>query len=321
MKQHLYLNQQLDTAWDLKQCLRPSTRALEAALNRRVQSGEIIRVFPRTYARTEQWNMLDPIEQDRYLIRAVSASKPSLIFGGREAAVIHGFEHQYQLHRGQRKLTIVESPNGSHPQKSRFTRIYHSSIPVMQVDGIQVTTPAQTVVDCAIMYPFVYALAIADSALRAGVSVTQIIEAAAAGKNPAQAMRVLHYADSRSENGGESYARAVIIESGFMVPELQVNFIDPQTQYTSRVDFLWRLPNGMLIAGELDGREKYVNPTMTKGRSINGIVVDEQERMQGLIRAGVSRIMRFGIADCDARTPLIRKLTQYGIPRVNALAS
>lgn len=58
---------------------------------------------------------------------------------------------------------------------------------------------------------------------------------------PPDRIRALHYdyADARSENGGEFECRAVIIEAGFMVPELQVEFnIDGRIK---RVDFVHQM--------------------------------------------------------------------------------
>lgn len=49
-----------------------------------------------------------------------------------------------------------------------------------------------------------------------------------------------------------------------------------------RVDFSWYLPGGRIVVGELDGQQKYVDPSMTGGRSIAAIVEDERERSQML---------------------------------------
>lgn len=77
-----------------------------------------------------------------------------------------------------------------------------------------VTTPVQTVLDCARRLPFDEALAVADSALRsAAVTRDQLIAAAAASsrKGRGAALRVAQAADPRSANPLESVVRAVAL--------------------------------------------------------------------------------------------------------------
>lgn len=316
MKKNTKVNAQLTQAWNEHKCLCPTDRATIVALNRRVQVGEVLRVFPNTYIRQEQWNQLNPIQQDGYLIRGLAAYKPSLIFAGKEAAVVHQLEHSYRLHQGIRTITIATSRNETHTNSPRVKRIVHAHKQSVVVDGIAVTPLAQTVADCAAMYSFEQVLCMADTALRKGVSRTELFEAAIQTPDPAKVARVIHCADARSENGGESYMRAVIIECGFVVPELQVECTDPETGNVYRVDFWWRLPDGRIIVGELDGQEKYVNPQMTGGKSARGVVIEEKEREQALYRAGVSRIVRFEVSECRNRTRFANKLASYGIPRM-----
>ena len=92
------------------------------------------------------------------------------------------------------------------------------------------------------------------------------------------------------------FALAVIFELGFPWPEQQVEFtcIGPDgARKVRRVDFSWYLPDGRIVVGELDGQQKYVDPSMTGGRSIAAIVEDERERSQMLYRCSVSAVVRF----------------------------
>ncbi|WP_291788685.1 hypothetical protein [Bifidobacterium sp.] len=129
--------------------------------------------------------------------------------------------------------------------------------------------------------------------------------------------KLLRYTDARSENGGESFARAVMIENGFSVPQLQVPFTDPLTGKQFRVDFLWRTADGRIIVGELDGTAKYVDPQMTDRKSIQETVQAEREREQALFRAGVTDIVRFTFDDAVRQKPLIAKLRRAGVPCVS----
>ena len=65
-----------------------------------------------------------------------------------------------------------------------------------------------------------------DSALRRGLVTREEIVAVCDGLRVdcGPVFRLLHYADARSENGGESFCRAVSIEEGFVPPQLQHTF-------------------------------------------------------------------------------------------------
>ncbi len=89
-----------------------------------------------------------------------------------------------------------------------------------------VTGPMRTVLDCARCLPFDEALAVADSALRAGHVDAGALGLAAAGLRGAgarAARRVAAHADSRAANPLESVLRALCIEEGFSLePQLKI---------------------------------------------------------------------------------------------------
>ena len=98
-----------------------------------------------------------------------------------------------------------------------------------------VTTRVQTVIDCARCYDLDVALAIADSAVRAGVPREELIAAAKASPRTgrAKAIRVVEAADPRSANPFESALKAIAKD----VPGLSV---EPQQWVgdVGRVDLL-----------------------------------------------------------------------------------
>ena len=89
-----------------------------------------------------------------------------------------------------------------------------------------VTTPLRTVLDCARSLAFDEALAVADSALRAGVVAPDALRAAAArsrGRGAAGIRRVAAHADGRAANPFESVLRALAVGEGLrLVPQLVV---------------------------------------------------------------------------------------------------
>ena len=79
-----------------------------------------------------------------------------------------------------------------------------------QVRG-RVTSPIQTVIDCARAYPYDVALSVADSALRAGIARDPLRAAALASPRTGRtrAVRVVDAADVRADNPFESVLRAI----------------------------------------------------------------------------------------------------------------
>ena len=127
------------------------------------------------------------------------------------------------------------------------------------------------------------------------------------------ALSTLSHADPRSESGGESLARALMIEFGFRLPELQVTVRSTLGDgHVYRPDFMWRLSSG-IVYGEFDGREKYVDPAMTHGASAASVMADERLRESRLSATG--RVMRFCYADLRSPARLARLLDAFGIPR------
>ncbi|NUS40574.1 MAG: type IV toxin-antitoxin system AbiEi family antitoxin domain-containing protein [Terrabacter sp.] len=80
------------------------------------------------------------------------------------------------------------------------------------VDG-WVTSKVRTVVDCCLDLPFDEALAVADSALRSGVQLADVVPAAAAlpPRQRRRVGRVLLHADHRAANPFESVLRAICL--------------------------------------------------------------------------------------------------------------
>lgn len=77
----------------------------------------------------------------------------------------------------------------------------------------RVTTPVQTVIDCARAYPLDVALSVADSALRSGVDRDRLRAAALASPRTGRGrvVRVVDAADVRADNPFESALRAIAL--------------------------------------------------------------------------------------------------------------
>lgn len=88
--------------------------------------------------------------------------------------------------------------------------VHWADLPAGAVRG-RVTSPVQTVIDCARSYHFDEALCVADSALRAGVNRDELIAAARASPRTGRSktVRVAEACDIRAANPFESALRAI----------------------------------------------------------------------------------------------------------------
>lgn len=322
MRKHTRIRELISDATAQRRCVHSSVRSEAAALQRRAQEGEeLIRVAPGYYAPREYWQDLRPPDRTLHLARAVGMNHPQWVFTGAAAAAAYGLEHQWTVHDGT--LAITDAKQNDFCRGSGIRRLYMPvgyMQPVEVVHGIRVPGVVQTVLDCARLFEFCNAIPVADSALARGMKYDELLSGCIGlnGELP-KVMRVLNHADGASENGGESLARATIIEGGYDRPLLQMPFVDPESGRCYRADFVWVLPDGSIVIGEFDGTGKYVDPLMTDRKSIQATVHLERERETALRRAGARMIVRFTYDDVVRRTPLWRKLAQAGVPRSDSV--
>ena len=147
------------------------------------------------------------------------------------------------------------------PASRREAGIHHhpGALPpahVTTVRGVRVAGAARTAVDLARNHDFATGLAAADSALRAGATGPQLVEAMGfcrAWPGARRASRAISEADGRAANPGESLSRAVLVAAGLQPSDLQVEIRDGRG-LVGYADFGW-LP--LKVLGEFDGRGKY----------------------------------------------------------------
>ena len=129
---------------------------------------------------------------------------------------------------------------------------------VVVLGGLAVTSVSRTVVDLARAMPFDAALVVADAALASGATTPDallaVLTAAAGTRGSRSARRVVAAADWRSESVGESRSRAVLIEAGLPLPDLQLEVRRADGVLVGRSDFGWQRQR---VLGEFDGRVKY----------------------------------------------------------------
>jgi very-short-patch-repair endonuclease len=169
--------------------------------------------------------------------------------------------HQIDLlNQRQQLVTLTRSParRGSRP-KSDGILFHTAEMPpehVTRLFGIRVTTAARTVVDLARTSPFMAAVVVADSALRAEkttkAELAGVCDACSQWPGVTRAREVVKFSDGRAESVLESCARVVFRQAGLEPPELQVTIHGDA--FACRVDFYW--PGHRTIV-EADGLAKY----------------------------------------------------------------
>ena len=181
-----------------------SERALAGAVRR----GEVVRVGRGRY-------VLPTLDEHRRV-----AVRHTAVLSHLGAAVAHGWAVKWPPRRPW--LTVP-----------RRRRIDHTGLQVTYRDLSPrerrrgVTGFVRTVIDCALKLPFDEAVAVADSALRAGdVTAPQLVEAARRLRGPGagRARRVAAVADGRAANPFESVLRAIALDVPGLrvVPQVQV---------------------------------------------------------------------------------------------------
>ena len=255
-------------------------------------------------------------QQSLQVIRALSKIHPQWVFAGLSAACIYGLQHGYSLHDGTVYIASTSGIGGG--DEARLNRIYINQIPTRQHNGILVTTPARTLLDCA-AFPFPQALPIYDSALRKSLTTTEEVQALMIQSvcDETSVTRLLKYADPLSENGGESLMRGHITELSFAAPLLQVQFMNPDNPAMPyRVDFCWKLADGHIIVAEYDGMAKYADTSNQSRASLQAKMEYDRRRDRQLREQGVTEIVHVFYEDLLRPINLETKLLNAGVPRI-----
>ncbi|MGC4963116.1 hypothetical protein [Gordonia sp. DT101] len=220
-------------------------------------------------------------------LKAIAASVTSDVtptLSHQSAAVIPGIE---MLTPNLRRIHMTTgTPNGGYRTTTQHRHVGRfAPDEVVEIEGLPVTSLERTAVDIACSSPlgFAGALAVLDSALRKGADrevMARLLGSRRRGA--AHARRALHHADGLSENPGESWGRAQMIEAGLPVPRLQHEFHGTDGKFIARTDYDWA---GLLV-GEFDGKVKY-EKLVRPGESTSDVVIREKAREDGLRRLGI----------------------------------
>lgn len=292
-------------------------RLLDTEKNLSSDRRRLVSPYPNLYLSSDSWAGKDPDERARLVAHGVARLHPDWVFCGSTAALMHGLAVPWQ------RLGIIEAvtPSSVGSQERPLVRRRRiDDCDVEDVEGAQVTGVTRTVFDCLGEYDFRDGLALADSELRmSGCEACDLISSIdrrfSKRRGIRKALALAAHADGRAESGGESIARAVMIEEGVYLPNLQVelpDLIDPSNRY--RVDFAWDGKCG-LVVGELDGQRKYVDERVLAGATTIDALCAERLRESHLTAGGVP-VARFGFSDLrrGSEFKFVSMLEKFGVP-------
>lgn len=310
----------LDEAETRTSCLVPANDADRKALDRR-KPAEVICLRPGLYARRAKWELLKRHPDIRALmvVRGLATQHPDWVFAHVSAALAHGLQVSG---RSLGKIHLATSQT-AHTESSG--QIVRHCVPdeelaeCVSVGGVRVTSLLRTAFDCMRLLPADEALVVADSVLRktgrpAWWLYRSIKSRYRGWKGVGRALSVARFADGRSENGGESMARAAMIRQGMEVPVLQQWFCDPMDGTHRRVDFAWYDGAGTLLAiGELDGACKLEDKDKVGTGGATEVLSAERRRESRLTFCGAP-VVRFSFGEAMRDGYLRRLLTTAGVP-------
>jgi len=307
----------LEEAESAGRCYVPVSRDIAQRFNRLACSGEVISPLRGMFVRTHAWNDMHPDTRDLFKIRTLAAQHPNWVFCRQSAALVHGLWIPWKACGDIHVMTTVDS---NCQNASGITRHHVGTLRSVVAGDVRVTTLDRTAFDCLRSLPFEAGLGVADSWLRmtggTREDLLNLVERMGAScPGVRQAWETASFSDGRSENGGESYARAVMIGLGFEAPELQVEVRDPiDSQHVFRPDYKWSLRDGSIVYGELDGLDKYSDPEMTKGLTSEQVRQNERIRESRIALPGCS-VVRFSMRDVRVPGRLAAILSLYHVPQ------
>jgi len=250
------------------------------------RDGEIVCLGSGGYVRTERLPEYD-VDVELYRLASIAAAdRQSLALSHESAAALHGLA----LLKPDHSVVHFARPgtSGGRQSAKRHIHVGLSDDDVVRVDGFAVSSLAKTAVDVAAKSDFARALAVLDSALRAGVALEELEETAERQRirGIATVRSVLRYANGLAANPGESWSRAQMINARLPVAVLQRRYVlfDGSNAFP---DFDW---DGKVL-GEFDGLRKY-GRDLKPGQSVEDAL--EREKLREIaLRDLVDEIVRW----------------------------
>jgi hypothetical protein len=249
------------------------------------------------YAETTTWQGAGEQRRHELVLLAHQRVSPDLVASFTSAAVVLGLPTPTGAPTAP-VLTLPRPPTvSSHAHGVRGGRLTRTAFLRddeiwMLRNGLRVTSPLRTVLDCTREWDRPWGLAIADAALRHRTVSREALLAAARERAPLaggqKAGWVAEHAREAIESPLESLARAHIVLAGFPEPTPQVWI--PTRLGDFRVDLL---DERHRLITEADGRLKYQHPND----------LWDEKRREDALREGDYTMIRFAMEDATHPAP------------------
>lgn len=290
----------------------------DAAVRRALSRGSLVRIAAGTYVDAARWDTLEPGEQHRARVIATAGRMRSApVFSHFAAAAIWGIRILGSWPTVV-DVTLERASGGRSDGALRRHCTGLTGVDVLEKDGLLVTSPAQTVVDLARILPFADAVVAYDSALAERFrpaplatrhDIDRLVDAVAGRRGYPAAVAAATFSTDQSDSPEESHSRVQLYLLGFPTPHLQHRFHLPSGGH-AEVDFFW---DEFRHVGECDGRSKYRDPQLLRGRSAEQVFFAEKDR-ENDIRRQVRAFSRWEPRELYPPQRLFDRLVRDGLP-------
>jgi hypothetical protein len=290
------------------------TGAEQRALQRAVHRGRLVRIRAGVLADVDHVAALDARERYRLLVRAsLPYVPPGAALSHLSSSVLRGWPH---VGDWPDRVHVID-PGASRNRSTRWFAVHagarHPPPTGANVDGVPIVSRARTVADLARVLPLAESLPIVDHALRHRETTADALlhELHSSGRHALdRATRAIELGSPLSDSAAESLCRVRFIELATPTPVQQHRFDDGHR--TAIVDF-WFAEQGVVV--EVDGRVKYEDPAMLRGRSPSQALWAEKQREDWIRgRPGVRFVVRVTWAMLMAPERLRAELRRVGVP-------
>jgi hypothetical protein len=265
---------------------------------RRVASGELHRVRYGAYVDGEAWRACDSVGQHGLVVRAVVQHAKTRLVVSHESALGEWDVPIWDQVLDEAHVTRCDQRAG---RREAGVRQHEGALRPgdwIQHNGLWVTTPTRTAMDCASLLDVEHGIVIVGDLLhRKLTTIEELLECATFMERWPGSLRhrvVLKVADGRCESVGEHRTLHLIWRQGLPAPIPQYKVFHPDTgELIAVVDFAW--PElGVFL--EFDGKIKY-EKLLKEGESPSDVVIREKRREELVCRLTGWRCIRIVWAD------------------------
>ena len=287
-----------------------------------MQEQMIVRLYNHVYADPAYWNDLGIEDRIFQLASAIAVVEPEAVFCGATAALLYGIGSAHTL---LDKVQVL-LPRATRRDTYEFVEYRRwRAGEVWQLGPFTLTDPYRTVVDIARTSAFRFALGYVDGLAREYDVEREELRAYAQANcrglhGIARAFEVFEHMDGRSDNGGESEARAAMILAGVAAPELQVEMTRPGNAGYYLADYGWQMPDGSWKLAELHGLGKFEDNHQDDSEHAAAKTYRAALIRDANLRAMGHNIIHFKLSDTYDVEAFGAMMRGYGIPTTKPYA-